>query len=187
MVLRDPQVYSELSLKLKKQKLLLNKVRHNSHNLKGDIFENMTTAHDIGLHESNNLVEDILDSDEYVNRKHKSLQNMEFEMMNGLINRNIIVAKDYYDSAALEQEIDYELNYSLYNKEDSGSISRGSLSDLLREKKSKNFRWMKKAMKEKKKTKKPSSSRLDTAIESMLDDELEKFEMSTTQASTKKR
>ena len=75
MVLRDPQVYSELSLKLKKQKLLLNKVRHNSHNLKGDIFENMSSAHDIGLHESNNLVEDILDSHEYVNRKHKSLQN----------------------------------------------------------------------------------------------------------------
>lgn len=133
----------------------------------------MAKAHDVGLEDDENLVEDILENEEYQDRKHKSLQNMQYEMMNGLLNKNIVVANEYFDNEELENEIDYELNYSFYNKEDSGSLSRGSLSDLLREKREGERRRGKRKGKGGKKGRR---SQLDTAVASILDEELERFE-----------
>lgn len=171
MMLRNPQIYSELVAKLKLQSNLLNKARYNSKNLKGDIFDNMDTAHDIGLPYNNNFVEEILENEEYINKKSSSLQNMEFEMMNTLLNKNIMVAKDYFkdDDKEIEEEINERsiesCTYLTSNK------SRLSYSNVKKEKKRKGELKFKYPVRGKKKEKE-----LSTRVQSILDEELSFFE-----------
>lgn len=55
----------------------------------GSIQEGISKAHFVGLEVKDQKVEEILESDEYINRKCSSLQNMEFEMFSDLLSQNI--------------------------------------------------------------------------------------------------
>lgn len=174
-MLRNPQIYSELIAKLKLQSNLLNKARHNSRNLKGDIFDNMDVAHDIGLPCNNNFVEEILENNEYVNRKSSSLQNMEFEMMNSLLNKNIVVAKDYFEDSNDEESYEDEINQDslidrgTYLTENKSRLSYSDAPPKRRRKMSElRFKYPVKIDK-----KHPEVS---TRIQSILDEELDFFE-----------
>ena len=62
----------------------------------GSILDNIEAAHEVGFGEGTQKVEKILLNDQYLNRKSGTLQNMEFEMFNTLLNDNIMVGKDLF-------------------------------------------------------------------------------------------
>jgi hypothetical protein len=54
-------------------------------------------------------VEKILTNDQYKNKKSGTLQNMEFEMFNNLLNENILVGKDIFlTSEPVSDPYDYD-------------------------------------------------------------------------------
>lgn len=62
----------------------------------GSILHYIDKAHEVGFGNGPQKVEKILMDDQYLNRKSGSLQNMQFEMFNNLLNNNILSTKDMF-------------------------------------------------------------------------------------------
>ena len=117
-ILRDPQMYPEIAAKVSSLNLILRRSRYNSgkHGVAGFIESEVQAVHDT-RYLDNKTIEDYLQSDTHLAKKHSSIKGFKFRYMNSLIDGNLANRNKFFGGSLKKPsnenlQLESELNRS---------------------------------------------------------------------------